>query len=1031
MIYLHSFLPVAVRAWTTPAAHTRRRQRKARPTSSPPIHHILSADMETTIDSAKALLFGAFRYCRVDATSVTTVAEGLIYADDLPDTDPDGYAWLQAYAASHKADVDLTYVGVEPNWDLQLLSRSEFVEQWLYRVGYPRSKRADPATIVMFNAPFDLSRLAVGVSEARGDMYGGFSLILWADDDGDPAPWRPRLAIKSIDSKRALKKFRRLERGKYNPPGQILDLRTLVFALTGESHSLDSACRAFGVPGKADPPTFGVIDDEAIDYCRRDVAATTGLYAAAMVEYSKHPIDLPPTAAYSSASISKAYLRGMGIQPRLSHDAITAPILGYAMCAFYGGRAEVHIRNTPVPVALVDFTSMYPTVDILLGLWSLVTAEHVDVVDATDDVNRLLSTITLEDCYHREVWRDFVVIAELAPSGDVLPARAGYRSEDWSIGVNPLDTNGQTLWDTLPDLIDSKLLSGKTPQVQRAFRFVPSAEQQSGLTPVALRGDIDVDPRTQDFFRTVVEARQHLKVEASSDTNDTKNGGEADRLAAFLKVLANAGSYGIYAEMTRRDHPPDDKAPITVFGPGEPFSTRVNAPEDPGEYCYPPMAAVITGAARLMLTLVERNITDVGGTWSFCDTDSMAIVAGPARSLIPCRGGTHRLADGTPAIRALSYDEVDAIRHRFTSLNPYDQTAVPDLLKLEMTGNCLAISAKRYAIYEHTDQGEVRILKRSEHGLGHLLDPTSPDEDRLDDNGNRIWIDDAWRWIIAAHEDADTPMPDWADLPAMSRITVSSTAIHRPFVTYNDGRCWADQMKPFNFILAATIDPFGHPPEVDPTRLRLVAPFTPYPQQWRELPWSNLYDPEGREYRITTNRDAPVEADLVVVRSYRDILQDYRLHPEHKFNDTGGTTCRRSTRGLLERRPVHLTHPIHLIGKEANRLDDVRAGIVGCLGDVVTRYRCRDFSWLRDYVLPVLERYSGRELANLLDVDRRTIDRLRNRQLPATTYAEALIALASSEASKDLERMFSQVATSLSAEATITAWNKNCSREGT
>jgi hypothetical protein len=102
-----------------------------------------------------------------------------VYADGLPERDPDGYAALRRYAASHKPDVDLTYLRAEPYWDPQLLSRSQFVQQWLWHVGYPHHNRRDPATIVMFNAPFDLSRLAVDAAEARDDMRGGFSYTVW------------------------------------------------------------------------------------------------------------------------------------------------------------------------------------------------------------------------------------------------------------------------------------------------------------------------------------------------------------------------------------------------------------------------------------------------------------------------------------------------------------------------------------------------------------------------------------------------------------------------------------------------------------------------------------------------------------------------------------------------------------------------------------------------------------------------------------------------------------------------------------
>jgi hypothetical protein len=404
---------------------------------------VLVFDTETTIDETQALLFGCFRYCRVDDTTVTTVAEGLIYADELPETDPAGDATLQAYAASHKADVDLTYLAVEPNWELELVSRTEFLDRWIWHVGYPHNQRDDPATIVAFNAPFDFSRIAVDAALARADLFGGFSFTLWQGPDGAPASWRPRLGIKSLDTKRAIKKFRKLERGRNDFAGRLLDLRTLVFALTGASHSLDSACTGFGVEGKAATPGLGVITEQAIDYCRHDVAATTRLYEAAMTEFATHPIDLEPTAAYSPASIAKKYLVAMGIEPRLTaqHD-FPPEILGYAMSAFFGGRAEVHLRHVPAPVAVVDFTSMYPTVDTLMGIWDLVTATRIETIDVATEINELLATITAEGCFDPELWRRLVVIAELIPDGDMLPVRADYAPENWSIGIMPSSPSG-------------------------------------------------------------------------------------------------------------------------------------------------------------------------------------------------------------------------------------------------------------------------------------------------------------------------------------------------------------------------------------------------------------------------------------------------------------------------------------------------------------------------------------------------------------------------------------------------------------
>jgi hypothetical protein len=206
-----------------------------------------------------------------------------------------------------------------------------------------------------------------------------------------------------------------------------LDLRTLVFALTGASHSLNSACAACDIEGKADTPELGVITEEAIDYCRHDVAATTRLYEAAMSEYTTHPIDLEPTAAYSPASVAKSYLRRIGSRPRLiAQPDFPSEILGYAMSAFYGGRAEVHLRQTPAPVAVVDFTSMYPSVDTLMSVWSLVTATDLDAVDTTDEIAEMLNEINGDACFDPQRWSGFVVLVEIIPDGEILPVRSKY-----------------------------------------------------------------------------------------------------------------------------------------------------------------------------------------------------------------------------------------------------------------------------------------------------------------------------------------------------------------------------------------------------------------------------------------------------------------------------------------------------------------------------------------------------------------------------------------------------------------------------
>jgi hypothetical protein len=964
-------LPLAVRAWAERTADRHDEKRPSR-RANPTVRYVLVVDTETTVDVAQALTFGCYRFGRISADGLLEcLEEGLFYADELPERDPDGYQTLRRYVYGDGTD-DQHRADVAPIGDaaprLHLYSRREFSKKVLWRAGYELK-----ATIVMFNAPFDLSRLAIRSAPARGMFEGGFSLQIWDDDYN-----RPRVAYKTIDSKRALKAFR--SRGPIEGidgdtddnerrfRGHLLDLRTLVFALTNESQTLATACDAFDVDhGKQHTERHGHIGEAYIDYCRRDVLATSELYERAMAEYARHPIDLQATKAYSPASMAKAYLEEMGIVPILERQPdFPRDVLGYAMTSFYGGRAECHIRRVPLPVTVVDFTSMYPTVDTLMGLWDILTAEHVNILDATDHIQGLLNRITLDNCFDPAQWPDLVGIAQLVPDGDILPVRAHYSDgPGWNIGVNPLHA-AEPMWFSVPDLVASKLLTGRTPRIVKALRVVATGKQL-GLRPVALRGELAVDPTKADFFRVVIEERQRTKARLPPTR-------ETDRLEAFLKVLGNAGSYGIFAEMIRHDLPPSQRESVTVYGlDAEPFTYEVAAPESPGRWCFPPIAAAITGAARLMLAMVERCVTDAGGTWVFCDTDSMAIVATPTGGLLPCAGGAERL-DGSPAVRALSHAEVDEIRARFERFNPYDPALAADLLKIEKRDvECFAISAKRYALFRRTGSDTIDQLgddeevggsgiesdKKSEHGLGHLLNPIDPDSD------DRDWIREAWTWLLRQELGLLSTEPAWLNQPALTRVTVSSQTLMKPFADWNSGKTYADQIKPANFLVVAHADPLRNP-GIDLRRFRLIAPFESNSTKWSQLPWRNLYDPNGPTYTLASNTDAEAMMSGIVVKTYGDVLGEYRAHPESTFLDADGHVCGRRTIGVLQRGPVHAAS-IAYIGKEANRLDDVESGLVADLDDVLTEYvdpRCDLF---RTVVLRSLDRLSVRDVARLIN----------------------------------------------------------------
>jgi hypothetical protein len=1005
-------LRIAVRVFSEPANPTAEtKQRNSKPSRMwrrPDTMFVF--DTETTTDALQRLTFGSYRYI----VKGQCVEEGLFYADDLPEVDR---RTLKAYAATHYADTP-----GHSKRPLKLLTRTEFANL-LYKAAY-KSR----CLLVGFNLPFDLSRVAVDVTTARGRFAGGFSLGLWSyfDPNGQerPNPHRPRIGIKHIDSKRALKGFTaRLNPDRtdlipegspsgepqkgYRFRGHFLDLRTLAFALTDVGYSLEGACEAFGVEhAKKKQTTHGLVTPAYIDYNRRDVLATSELAVKLLEEYDRHPIELQATRAYSPASIGKAYLRDMGIKPVLQRQPdFLRRILGYAQSAFFGGRASAHIRKCSVPVVYTDFLSMYPTVNSLMGLWRFVIAKEIRVIEHCQvEIQAFLRQLKKDALFDPATWKQLPAFVQIIPDGDVLPARGKYSaaSNDWQVGLNHLHADPelgkqQALWYSLPDVVTSVLLTGRVPEIIDAFRIEPRGTLP-GLKSTMLRGAIEIDPRKQDFFTVVIEERRRLK--SGVDLNPA----EKDRLDKALKVLANAASYGIYAETIRQES--DEQIETVCFGIDEsPFTCCVSHPDAAGEYCFPPLASLITGAARLMLSLLEHSITDLGGTYAMEDTDSMAIVATKSGGLVPCPGGPYQTRDGREAVKALSWKQVAQISEQFAALNPYDRSAVPgSILKIEDENYtpktrrqrqlyCFAISAKRYVLFVRDKKGRPVLLREnlnndkdrwSEHGLGHLLNPTDLQ------SGDRHWIAEVWRDIVHRAEGLASQELAFKDVPAVGRVTISSPAVLRSFAEFNAAKAYADQIKPFNFVLTCQTTPLGHPTGADPEHFHLIAPYELDPRKWLKHKWIDQYS--GTAYRITTDVHHG-SRNAARVKTYGDILLEYEYHPESKCADADGNTCKKQTIGLLQRRHIQIGQ-IKYIGKESNSIEDVESGMIQSAEKVYTGYPDPRRDEWQTKILPAIKKLPLGELVKRTGLSRRAlIDWRAGRSRPHSRNRERLTAV--------------------------------------
>jgi hypothetical protein len=913
-------LPIALRAYAIPQFRDLDDGQKVKPKRKksrvPPSPWALVFDTETDTDAGQGLRFGTYQLRKADELREA----GIFY-------DPEGVRaeeleMLRAYARER---------------ELELLSRDQFADQIFYRFGYFLR-----ATIIGFNLPFDISRIAIAHNSARGEIRGGFTFKI---SDRKSFPYvqvkhrsvrssfiRFAQAMQQADGRGSRKRgIKAPRRG-----GHFLDLKALAGAQYARSFSLGGLSKFLKVPNpKLEFEDFqGPITEEMIAYAVRDVQTTWECYVELRERFGKLELEsLPPEKVFSEASIGKGYLKEMAIgRWRKLQPDFPSQMLANIMGTYFGGRSEVRIRRDLRQVMLCDFLSMYPTVCVLMSLWRFVTAQGVECRDSTAETRQLLAEVDLGDLQSPGFWRQLTTLVRVAPHEDIFPVRTNYSGEAQStIGMNRL-SSGATLWFTLADCIASKLLTGKTPEIVEAVTFAPGPIQ-SELKSININGDPDyrVDPGTDDFFKRVIELRQTIKRQRNAAT-----GGEWERLDIAqnaLKIAANATSYGIYVEVNVATR--NKRFPTTVLSSTcQPFSFRTDKAEEAGPFFHPLLATVITGAARLMLAIAERLVCDSELEWSFCDTDSIAIARPVQMDLGEFEKRTAEIVNW------------------FVSLNPYEFGG--SILKIEdqnysLTEStrleplyCWAVSAKRYALFNLSPGNQPIMRKVSAHGLGHLRAPYGPEDPPAHipvphpsvlASGIERWHSDLWFQIVSA---ALAGKPDRVEREyhpalasaAVSRYGATTPELLRWFKRYNEKRPYRQQVKPFGFLVSLQASlPFDEE--------EILSDASQRPRRIRRLKPVALFNPDSVAAAASAfDRDTGRAVPLAQLKSYADALSDYHIHPEAKFENGD-----RFDTGTTRRRHVRVAAVQH-IGKEAN--DWERQAILGFESDSLPTYGVED-----------------------------------------------------------------------------------------
>ncbi|HLJ84261.1 MAG TPA: hypothetical protein VKT51_08845 [Candidatus Eremiobacteraceae bacterium] len=879
----------AVRAWVHPDPRPEDRYQHGTITTVPfrsrPFgQRALVWDTETSTDRKQKLLYGFFALYE----DGQKVLDGVFCPDDLR---PQDRQIVEEFAKKN---------------EIEIMTLTEFVEKVLYPECYQLG-----SLCVGFNLPFDISRIALGVTTGTGRNRKRFMFTL-----SNRIRW-PRIGIEPISGKAAFIRFAfKKFPAKWERPmfaGRFLDLSTLVTALTGERHTLRSAGRRFCASIiKSKTEDLGKVTPDALRYAHIDVEATWALYERLRDEYLMHPFaslenelhqsesTLPITRLYSTASVSKKYLSLMGYQPLLeTQPKFDLKYFGYASSAYFGGRAEARVRRVDVPVTVVDFTSMYPTVFQLQNLQALIEAKKLRPRQCTRKARELLNRITINRLFDPKTWPLLRMLVRVKADGDILPVRFRLNSDQpYAISVTHL-TSHKLRWHCLADVVQARLLGNTTPEIVEAVEFVPKGRQS--LHPVRLRGQATLDPDDQ-IFKTVVEERQKAK-RANQDGSDENLG----RLDKALKEFAAGASYGINFEVNVTPSPAESTPTGDVYSDDQ-FHSKNIKDERPGRFCNPIVASFVTAGSRLMLAMAECRVNAAGGCFAFCDTDSLAIVSGDDCPVdIPC----------------ISQNQVGEIIQEFNCLNPYDPRLVPNLLKIEHENvRCWVISAKRYVLFKKSRH--FKIIKASESGLGGIIGRTN--KENTEKLSRRLWL----RILIReCGERYGYTFSKWRsklikfDGPVRRKLPLSQTEVYRKFKQFNKSRAYADQIKPFGFIQTVV------PAIEDGDRVQPIAPFEQSAAKSRRLKWIDCKTGE----LVTLDWSGTGLANSVPVSSMTEFIDRYATHPEAKAAGPDGCPCQANTRGLLGRLHLEDFEPIR-IGKEIDRLDEDKGASLECADPV-------------------------------------------------------------------------------------------------
>ena len=200
---------------------------------------------------------------------------------------------------------------------------------------------------------------------------------------------------------------------------------------------------------------------------------------------------------------------------------------------------------------------------------------------------------------------------------------------------------------------------------------------------------------------------------------------------------------------------------------------------------------------------------------------------------------------------------------------------------------------------------------------------------------------------------------------------------------------YPQSVKPFNFFEHAALQALRRPTILkEDERICLVTPS--FRGDARRTRWINIHDRAGPLYSVITGESQQVSPTTYFSYSYAHLIDEHEKHTEPKSLGPDGTICDSQTRGVLRRRSIRVGGVLH-IGKEANDLEEVQAGLVRDPSEVQTTYGRN----LWDILRPIIAEMPAKRLQEEMGYGRAQAYYLRSgKRCPAKKRLPAVLACA-------------------------------------